>query len=66
MTTPKKCSRKKRGVSMIIGRERFAKISAVEGILPSEDMRARMAEFDRLGLSAEGRRRAIIKAHKKI
>jgi hypothetical protein len=48
-----------------IGRERFAKISAVEGITPSAAMRKRVAQFDRLGLSAAERRHEIIKAHKK-
>jgi len=50
---------------LVIGRERFAKISAVEGIVPSAAMKTRVARFDRQGLSAAERRREIINAHKK-
>lgn len=53
------------GARVVIGRERFAKISAVEGILPSAGMKKRVAQFDREKLSAAARRREIIKAHKK-
>jgi hypothetical protein len=49
----------------IIGQEQFAKISAVEGIVMTRQMRSRLAEFDRQGLSAEERRRAIIRAYRK-
>jgi hypothetical protein len=65
MPLQKKPPAKKRVAKVVIGRERFAKISAVEGITPSEAMRLRVARFDRLGLSAAERRREIIKAHKK-
>jgi hypothetical protein len=61
----KKSAAKKRVTKVVIGRERFAKISAVESITPSAAMRKRVAQFDRLGLSAAERRREIIKAHKK-
>ncbi len=64
MPTRKKSSAK-RIAKVVIGRERFAKISAVEGIRPSAAMRKRVAQFDRQGLSAAERRREIIKAHKK-
>jgi len=50
---------------LTLGRERFAKISAVEGIELTADMRARAAEFDRRGMAAEERRRSIIRAHSK-
>ena len=50
---------------MILGRERFAKISAVEGIELTSSMRERAAEFDRRGMAAEERRRSIIRAHSK-
>ncbi|MET4386433.1 hypothetical protein ABIB73_002178 [Bradyrhizobium sp. F1.4.3] len=50
---------------LVVGRERFAKISAVEGIVPSAAMKARVARFDQQGLSAAERRREIVKAHKK-
>ena len=49
----------------VIGRERFARISAVEGIKPTAVMKQRSARFDREGLSPAERRKEIIKAHKK-
>jgi hypothetical protein len=49
----------------VIGRAKFAKISAVEGIKLSSSMKKRAAEFDRAGLSPEERRKAIIRAHAK-
>jgi hypothetical protein len=53
------------GKSITLGRERFAKISAVEGIALTPRMKQRVAEFDRRGLSAEERRRSIIRAYQK-
>jgi hypothetical protein len=50
----------------IIGREAFAKISEVEGIRLSDEARAMFAEFDRLKLSPEERRRAIIDRSKRL
>jgi hypothetical protein len=44
----------------ILGREQFAKISEVEGIRLSDAAKNALAEFDRKGLPAEERRRAII------
>lgn len=49
----------------VIGRQRFAKISAVEGIVLSDRMSARVAELDQRGASAAERRAAIIRAHRK-
>ena len=66
MPTRKKSAANKRvAANQVIGRERFAKISAVEGIKPSSAMKKRVAQFDRDGLSAAERRREIIKAYKK-
>jgi hypothetical protein len=67
MSNRKKPSAKSGGTTakLVVGRERFAKISAVEGIVPSTAMKARVARFDRQGLSAAERRREIINAHKK-
>jgi hypothetical protein len=48
-----------------LGRDRFAKISEVEGIALTAPMKQRAAEFERMGLSAEERRRSIIRAHSK-
>ena len=50
---------------VILGRQRFAKISAVEGIELSPAAEQRAAEFDRLGLSPEERVRRIVAAHRK-
>ena len=44
----------------VLGRERFARISAVEGIALTDEMRATLERFDREGLSADERRRAIL------
>lgn len=43
----------------VIGRSGFAKISAVEGIQLTESMISDFREFDRRGLSADERRKAI-------
>ncbi len=51
--------------STIIGREAFAKISAVEGIVMSEDAKKAFAEFDRQKLSPVERRRAIVARFKR-
>lgn len=45
----------------VLGRDRFAKISAVEGILLTDEMHRILDEFDRKGLVAEERRRAILR-----
>jgi DUF1009 family protein len=57
--------RARRAGGVTLGRERFAKISAVEGIEPTPRMKKRAAELDRQGLSAEERRRSIIRAYRK-
>jgi len=63
-THPKKVdSKQKTGV--VIGSRRFAKISAVEGIALTREMQARTAEFNRKGLSADERRRSIIRNYRK-
>jgi hypothetical protein len=49
----------------VVGRERFAKISAVEGIQLSKSMKARAMEADRAGLSDQQKREAIIAVHRK-
>jgi hypothetical protein len=65
MSSQKNTSRKNKTSGFVIGRERFSKISAVEGIKPSGAMKKRISDFDRKGLSAEQRREAIIRAHRK-
>jgi hypothetical protein len=44
----------------VLARDAFAKISEVEGIKLTKDMKRTLAEFDRQKLSPEARRRAII------
>lgn len=48
-----------------LGRDRFAKISAVEGIVVSPAGKRRAEEADRLGLSGAERRRRIERAYRK-
>ncbi len=50
---------------VVLGRERFAQIGAVEGIKPTAAMKKRTAEFNRLGVSPAERRRGIIKVYRK-
>jgi hypothetical protein len=50
------------GDSFTLGRDRFAKISAIEGITPSKEAKARARDFDRRGLTPAERRNAIIDA----
>jgi hypothetical protein len=52
------------GIGIILGRDRFARISAVEGIELTPAMKRRAAEFDRRGLSGEERRRSIIRLYR--
>jgi hypothetical protein len=52
-----------RGVA--VGRERFGKISAVEGVVLSRAAKKRAAEFDRLGLAPEERIRRIVEVHRR-
>lgn len=49
--------------SMAIGRAGMMKINALEGIVTSKDTKARLAEFDRRGLSPAERRAEIVKAY---
>lgn len=50
-----------RSAGFVLGRKRFAQISAVESIALTDEMRATLDSFDREGLSAEERRRAILR-----
>lgn len=63
-STPKKATRKSK-LGVAIGARRFAKISAVEGIMLTGEMQTRAAEFDRKGMSAEERRRSILRVYRK-
>ncbi len=57
--TPTRRTSSSRPGGFTLGREHFARISAVEGIALTPEMRATFDGFDRDGLSAEERRRAI-------
>jgi hypothetical protein len=48
-----------------LGRVRFAKISAVEGIVISPAAKKRAEDAERLGLSSAERRRRIMRAYSK-
>jgi hypothetical protein len=66
MPTRTKSGAKKRiSAKFIIGRERFTRISAVEGIKPTAAMKKRSERFEREGLSPAERRKEIIKAYRK-
>jgi hypothetical protein len=66
-TTRKSSSKRLKSESrgFTLRRAQFAKISAVEGVKLSEQMLREFEEFDRHGLSAEERRRAIISGYAK-
>jgi hypothetical protein len=51
--------------STTVGRDRFSKISAVEGIVLSQAAKRRAAEFERKGLPPEERIRRIVEVHRK-
>ena len=53
------------GRGFTIGRDAFARISAVEGLRLSDDMKRDLRELQRKGLSGEARRRAIISKYGK-
>jgi hypothetical protein len=56
-------SPKRTSGSYTIGRKGFSKISAVEGIKPSQRVDEDFREFDRQGLSPAERRRALARKY---
>jgi hypothetical protein len=48
-----------------LGRVQFAKISAVEGVALSDEMLREFEQFERNKVSAEDRRRAIVRGYAK-
>ncbi|MGB6534470.1 MAG: hypothetical protein WBF58_00740 [Xanthobacteraceae bacterium] len=62
---PPKKGRGKQKTDVVIGARRFAKISAVEGIVLTREMQTRTAGFDRKGMPAEERRRSIMRVYRK-
>jgi hypothetical protein len=65
MASSKVPSGKRGSRGFIVGRSRFAKISAVEGIRTTEEMDKDFREFDRRGLSARERRTLIERKYTK-
>lgn len=63
---PKEKERKQSSGSFVLGRAAFAKVSAVEGIRPTQAMEEEFREYDRQGLSAEERRRAITRKYANV
>jgi hypothetical protein len=59
-------SSKRAPKDFVLGRAHFAKISAVEGIHLTPEMEADFREFDRLGLSSEERRKAILRKYGRV
>jgi hypothetical protein len=56
--------KKAEAARFVLGQQRFAKISAVEGISLTPAMKKRIKAFDEAGLSASARRKAIINAYR--
>lgn len=54
---------KNTGARIILGMGAFEKISAIEGVRLKADSKQMFVDFDRRGLSADQRRREIIKKH---
>jgi hypothetical protein len=50
----------------VLGRVAFAKVSAVEGIHPTQAMEEEFREYDRKGLPAEERRRLISRKYANV
>lgn len=65
MAPKKQSSKKGKASGFVIGSARFKKISAVEGIVYSPDMKGRSAMSKRNDLTPEERRKIIIKAYRK-
>lgn len=55
--------RKKKPSGFVLGRAAMEKISAVEGIVYTDEMKREFDEFDRKGLTPEERRKAIRKKY---
>jgi hypothetical protein len=60
-TTTKSDKRPSKGFTL--GRQGFAKISAVEGINLSGEMQAHFESFEKLGLAPDERRRKIVRRY---
>ena len=65
MTKPADKLKKSRTSRFVLGRARFATISAVEGISLTPSMVARAAQFDRGALTAAERRKETMSVYRK-
>jgi hypothetical protein len=65
MAEQKHTPKKGKGSGFIVGSARFKKISAVEGIKFTPDMKGRVALSKSKDVTAEKRRKAIISAYRK-
>jgi hypothetical protein len=65
--TPAKKAVKKSAImgAFVIGRARFSKISAVDGITLTREAKKRAVDFDRRGASGDERRRTIVRVYRK-
>jgi hypothetical protein len=65
MPKAKRSGSKAKKAGFLIGRDSFGKISAVEGIGLTPDMKKRAIDAERKGLSAEEYRRTIVRSYRK-
>jgi len=65
MAKPKNTAKGEKTGRFVLGSDRYAKISEVEGIRLTTAMKKRANEAQSKGLSAEEYRRAIIRSHRK-
>lgn len=63
--TRSSAAKKAAGGKLVLGRERFAKISAVEGIKLTAAMKKRVKEFDERDLTVAERRTEILEHYRK-
>jgi hypothetical protein len=65
MTKQKNVAKGAKSGRFVLGSDRFAKISEVEGIRLTAAMRKRASDAQSKGLTAEEYRRTIIRSHRK-
>ncbi len=61
----KRIVKKAKTGQFVLGHDRFAKISAVEGMTVTPEMKKRLKEFEAEGLTAAQKRAAILKVYRK-
>ncbi|HMH98979.1 MAG TPA: hypothetical protein VK577_20775 [Bradyrhizobium sp.] len=65
MTKQKNLAKGTKAGRFVLGSDRFAKISEVEGIRLTDAMKRRSREAQAKGLTAEEHRRTILRSHRK-